>query len=170
MIQVGILYVDKFPVGEPSPNTEPLLRMEVLDPLDDIRYAYELTIDWKPFAERGGLRRDGVLMITLTTERGIRKKLVWRMWSRRNIEGHDWWGEDYYAVGTIDGKFFCRQWDESDLHARVRPIDDPHAPWEVWPEVTKLFPDRSEVDIFIGKYVPQELWDEALKIFEAELF
>ena len=130
----------------------------------------DLTQVWKPFSEIADFRKDGVLMITLTTARGNRKALVKRLWARRNIDGYGWWGEDYYAIGIIDGKFFCRQWDESDLYPRMRPIDNPHVEWEVWPEPVKLFPEGAEVHIFVGKYVPQQQWEEALRIFEAELY
>ena len=174
MLEVGILYVDKFPAADPSPNAEVMLRMEAIDPRDGVLYAYELTDDWTPINAMLALRLDGVLTISVTARRGNRRGLAARMWSRQNndiVAARDkpWWGEDSYAIGVMpDGRFFTTQWAETDVSLFCRHIADGGHAGNI--DFPRTWPNGSVVTIFDGAYLPPPLWTQALAVFEARMF
>jgi hypothetical protein len=123
-----------------------------------ILYA-DMTQDWASFDHVDGLSRDGVLTITLTTERGNRKALVARLW-----------GSDYYALGRIgENYFFTDKWDEGDEMLRIKRLDKPHDTWKPMVRPCR-WPDSAKIVRFVGGYVPPEDWQRALQVFEREMF
>lgn len=177
-MEIGILYVDKLLASEPSPRRDVLLRYIDIDPDDGLEYAWELTDVWKPFEELSTFRLDGVLAITLTTERGVRSSLVKRMWSRLNRydnEKEPWHGGDNYAIGVWGKYFFCDQWDDMEDHLHIRHVDDPLV---LVPGVGKQMnmprPDRwpmdSKVTQFRGAWAPVPCWNMAIDIFDTQIF
>jgi len=174
MLEVGILYVDKFPAADPSPNVAILLRMEAIDPDDGILYAYELTDDWKPISETANFRLDGVLTLTVTSERGNRQALKSLEWSRQNNDtvvarNTAWWGEDNYAIGLMpDGRYFTTSWPDNDEKIVTRSIID--GALRVPIMARRAFPPQAAVTVFIGFYLEPALWTQALAVFEARMF
>jgi len=129
---------------------------------------------WKPLSEIELFRRDGVLTITITRERGNRQALSARMWSFQNNDkanpmGVSWWGEDNYAVGIMpDETFFTTQWSDEDEFLWARStIDGQPAGTIVRPS---RFPTEATVVVFRGDYVNPPTWEKALEIFETEMF
>lgn len=130
----------------------------------------DLSIVWIAFAAIEDLRKDGVLFIVLTTERGNRKALVTRLWDRFNgTEGAGWMGSDNYAVGVGTREFFVTQWNDGVDSLRVRSLVNPHCD-PVTRSRIKSFPSRYKVHTFTGKAVKDARWKVALAKFETEMF
>ncbi len=125
---------------------------------------------WKPFDEVEDFRRDGVLAIAITSERGNRKASCARMWSWQNNDivaahGKTWWGEDNYVIGIMpDERFFTTQWAEEDefLYARST-VDGTRKDRIALPPV---FPCDAKVIAFRGEYLPPPEWEKALAIYK----
>ncbi len=134
----------------------------------------DLSQVWKPFDDLDDFRTDGVLTITITSERGNRQALAARMWSRQNNDiqaarDSPWWGEDNYVIGVMpDNRFFTFQWADSEafLHTRSSvdgSVQDPIA-------LSRVFPPQANVNVFRGAYLLPADWLVALAVFEAEMF
>ncbi len=142
MIEIGILYSDRTPV-------------------------------WKPLTQVGDFKKIDVLTFSFTTERGNRQALKGRMWSRQNndiVARQDkaWWGDDIYYVGVLpNGDYFTTQMPENDEKiatfssdgTRLGNIDCP-----------RTFPADAIMHRFIGGYLEPAEWEQALAVFEAEMF
>lgn len=124
-----------------------------------------------PIEDIGTMRKTAVVFITLTTKWGDRRALVSRMWSKRNIDGPGWWGEDNYAIGFIAGRFFTRQWADEDEFLLTRSLADPNnTTVQRHPVKVMNWPDAAEVHVFKGAYIPDDDWKIALQVFEKEMF
>ncbi len=131
------------------------------------------SIVWSDFADIATLRKEDVLFISMTTERGNRAALVTRLWDRFNGGvGPGWYGSDNYAVGVdpVDDVFFVNQWNDGHDSFRVRSISDPHGSAPVTRLRIKTYPSRYTVQLFIGKAVDNAAWAAAVAKFEAEMF
>lgn len=129
----------------------------------------DLSIRRVPIADIETLPTTGVLFISLSSEWGNRSALVSRRSSRRNQEGKIWHGDDNYAVGFLDDKFFIYQWDDFDEILFMRPVASPHDEPQELPRPI-VFPKHSTVYKFKGGYVDMPTWEIALAKFEAEMF
>ena len=128
----------------------------------------DLSIVWIPFEKRYDLKPDGILAITLTTERGNRKALVSRLWRRKFSQTYGI-STDYFAIGVDGSAFFVDQWDEYDEFLQYKSQLNPHEnPYPI--KRSRPFPGSSSVVIFSGEYVSPEKWEEAITKFDSELF
>ena len=129
---------------------------------------------WKPFSDVGDFKKDGVLVIVLTTERGNRKALCARMWNRANRYDvtEPWHGGDNYAIGVWGDYFFVDQWDDMDDHLHIRRTDDPHNLSVKQMNIPRpnRWPSDSTVMVFRGEWVLQDQWHDAIRIMDEEMF
>lgn len=129
---------------------------------------------WKPIAEKGDFRLDGVLCLTLTTERGNPSAICARMFSFQNNDlvaksNLAWWGEDSYAIGVMpDNSFFTYQWAENDELLYARSIDTGEQTTRI--ERPVFWPSGADVTVFTGEYLEPPEWEKALEVFKTELF
>ncbi len=129
---------------------------------------------WKSLSEVDDFRKDGVLAITLTNERGNRLALFDRMWSRQNRYDNErsWHGGDNYAIGIWGDRFFCDQWDDHEDHLHIRKIIGSNE--NKGEQLNLPRPSRWPVDAnvtqFRGEWVPVVDWHRAIEILEDEMF
>jgi len=128
----------------------------------------DFSITWLPFERRHELKRDGVLAVAVTTERGNRKALVKRLYRRKFSETYGI-ETDYFAIGVDGSAFFGDQWDDYDEHLRYRSQLKPHDE----PTIIRRprpFPAGADVIVFTGQYVSTEKWQAATAKMDKELF
>ncbi len=129
---------------------------------------------WKPLSEISNFRKDGVLTITLTSERGNRSALLARMWSYQNNDrvakrNKAWWGDDNYVVGIMpDNRFFTYQYSDYDDTFRARSTIDGSDAGTI--QRPSMFPTDAIIYTFIGAYLEPLEWEKALIIFERDMF
>lgn len=125
---------------------------------------------WKFISDIDDLRKDGVLTITITSERGNKSSICARMWSLRNDKRFSgaWWGDDKYAIGVLSDSFFTMQWADEDEFFHTRLIEDGSISDKI-PRI-QTFPPEADVTIFTGAYLEPPEWKKALKIFKNEMF
>lgn len=134
----------------------------------------DLTQVWKPLADVGDFVTDGVLTITITSERGNRQALLARMWSRQNNDiqaqqDSPWWGEDNYLIGVMpQNRFFTYQWADGDENLRARSTVDGTDDGTI--SLSRAFPPQATLTVFRGAYLVPADWLVALAVFEAEMF
>ena len=167
-MDIGILYADKVLATESTPPD--LIRYQI----DGSEYVFPLSRDWQPFAARKTFRRDGVLGISMTAERGVRSALLPRMWNRMNRYDNEepWHGGDTYVIGEINGWFFPDQYDDMEDHLHIRPIDDPlleHSKQMNMPKGPR-WPEGADVTKFRGIWIPVPEWKKAIVVFDTEMF
>ncbi len=143
-VEVGILYTDLTRVWVP------------IDQLDDV------------------VRKDDVLTISVTAERGNRGALAGRLWSFQNndqvaAKNLPWWGEDNYAIGVMpNGTYFTFQWSDDEEFLHVRSTADGSMAGTL--QRPAMFPRQANVTVFRGGYIRPVNWASAMAVFEAEMF
>jgi len=134
----------------------------------------DLTQVWKPIADVGDFVTDGVLTISITSERGNRQALLARLWSWQNNETKTpqdatWWGEDNYAIGVMpQNRFFTFQWADGDENLQTRSTIDGTGLAPI--SLSRVFPPQATVTVFRGAFLEPADWLVALAVFEADMF
>jgi len=131
------------------------------------------SIFWVSLSQIAILRKTGVLFIVLTTERGNRKALVARFWSRLNRqELGKWHGEDIYYIGVNSetGEYFPHALDDKTFTYHIRKLANPTTDSERIVIMPPNFPPGFKVHEFKGAWIDSPEWEAQLKIFDSEMF
>ncbi len=118
----------------------------------------DFTQVWKPFSEIADFKKEEVLIIVATTERGTRKGLVFRLWEH-----------DTYAIAVESKSIFWDQWDDEDKRIYGRNLDDLNGA-NVFFFKTRQFPAGASMYIFTGGYVEPPDWKAAITVMDNEMF